>query len=73
MKNHIILLGVLLLVGLSVRAQETYLYAEKDTSKLYLDIHRAAVQSENKPTILHLFGGGFKSGARNTEYLLQHL
>lgn len=76
MRKQIVLLAVLLLAGLSVRAKETYLYAEKDTSKLYLDIHRAAVDvavdslSAKKPTILHVFGGGFKSGTRDAGYLL---
>ena len=76
MKHQIIISAVVLLVGLSVHAQETYLYAEKDTSKLYLDIHRASVDVSAdslsaKPTILHLFGGGFKSGTRNAEHLLR--
>jgi len=57
---------------------ETYLYAQKDTCALYLDIHRpeAGVATEYegvpKPAILYLFGGGFFSGARNEPYLLNY-
>ena len=56
---------------------ETYLYAQKDTCSLYLDIHRPAegvstvFEGINKPTILYVFGGGFMSGARNEPYLLK--
>lgn len=82
MKKHIVLFVILFFAGLSVQAKETYLYAKKDTNMLYLDIHRAKVEMQDgnaqkdslevkKPTILHLFGGGFKSGTRDSEYLLQ--
>lgn len=66
----------LLLLSLSVNAVETYPFAQKDTSTLYLDIHRATVGSEtsidgiSKPTILYVFGGGFKMGTRDGAYLL---
>ena len=51
-----------------VRAQETYLFAHKDTTSLYLDIHRPAAETQ-KPTILYVFGGGFIQGARNDAYV----
>lgn len=62
---------------LNLSAQETYLFAQKDTASLYLDIHRPSLgaitvlDSLQKPTILYVFGGGFKSGARNSEYQLK--
>lgn len=65
------LLFLLCSLTLSVQGVETYAYAQKDTSTLYLDIHRATPGSQTsidgvqKPTILYVFGGGFKTGARN--------
>lgn len=62
--------------SLTLAAQETYLFAQKDTASLYLDIHRPApgaatvLDSIQKPTIMYVFGGGFKSGSRNKEYQL---
>ena len=67
--------------SLTLAAQETYLFAQKDTSSLYLDIHRPTndhrlttsdlPDSIQKPTIMYVFGGGFKSGSRNRDYQLQ--
>ena len=71
------ILFFLCLCCLPLQAQETYLYAHKDTTDLYLDIHRpssgvsTAIEGVQKPTILYLFGGGFISGARNDGYLLK--
>jgi len=55
-------------------AQETYLFAQRDTCQLYLDIFRAAEGSDTtfqgiaKPTIIHAFGGGFLAGTRSDNY-----
>ena len=55
-------------------AQETHLFAQRDSSQLYLDIFRAVEGSETtfqglaKPTIIHVFGGGFITGTRNENY-----
>ncbi|MDO5442332.1 MAG: alpha/beta hydrolase [Bacteroidia bacterium] len=55
-----------------VEPDETYLYAEKDSTQLYLDIYYPSDGSEmtvngvNKPTILYVFGGGFKGGSRDS-------
>ena len=57
----------------------TYLYAEKDGQELYLDIYEPqdslatlvqldSVTTVVKPTILFVFGGGFKEGSRNAEF-----
>lgn len=72
--KRIILLCAAFCAILSAFAQETYLYANKDTSALYLDIHRPApgvptsLDSVPKPAIIYIFGGGFMSGARNEAY-----
>ena len=48
------------------------MFAEKDSTKLYMDVYYPADGSEmtvngvNKPTILYVFGGGFKAGRRDT-------
>ena len=74
--RQVALLIILLFASVQLSAVETYAYAQKDTSTLYLDIHRPSAGSETtlngvqKPTILYLFGGGFKSGSRNQPYLL---
>lgn len=75
--KRITLLLSLLCVGFVASAQETHRYAQKDTSALYLDIHRPAADAQTmvkdspKPTILYVFGGGFFTGARNEEYVLK--
>lgn len=55
-----------------VKPDETYMYAEKDSTQLFMDIYYPADGSEmtvngvNKPTILYVFGGGFKGGRRDS-------
>ena len=74
MKKLITLLFLLLALG-NARAQETYLFASRDTCQLYLDIFRPAegvsttFQGVEKPTILHVFGGGFISGERSDRFV----
>jgi len=76
--KRIALVLILVVICLPIAAKETYLYAKKDTSSLYLDIHRATAgtlsdfQGVPKPTIIHLFGGGFKSGTRDAAHLLKY-
>ena len=78
--NRLLHLLLVLCIGACAMAQtpETYLYAQKDTCALYLDIHRpdAGVATDyegiSKPAILYMFGGGFFSGARNETYLLDY-
>ena len=56
---------------LCTSAQETYRYAERDTSALYLDIFRPDSCAQTtfkgiaKPAIMFVFGGGFSSGQRS--------
>ena len=71
-----ILAALLLLSVLPLPAQETHLFAERDTCNLYLDIWRPAEGSETaidgvqKPAILFVFGGGFISGNRRDKWNL---
>ena len=57
--------------SLGVSAQETYLYAERDTCSLYLDIFRPDSSAQTtfkgiaKPAVMFVFGGGFSSGRRS--------
>lgn len=49
----------------------TYLYAERDTCDLYLDVYNPAkgsqtsIYGKKKPTIVFMFGGGFIGGTRD--------
>lgn len=70
------LLFLFLFLGLSAGAQETYLFARRDTCDLYLDIFRPALDAElsfggkDKPTIVYVFGGGFVMGQRVDDFVL---
>ncbi len=63
-----------LLPALNAAAQETYLYAERDTCSLYFDVYRpyegteTTFEGKAKPTIIFLFGGGFIQGSRDGQY-----
>lgn len=56
-------------------AQETYMFAQRDTCDLYLDIFRPSEGSQTtfqgieKPAVLHVFGGGFIEGERSGEFI----
>ena len=51
----------------------TYLYAQRDTCDLFLDIYNPAkgsvtkIDGKEKPTIVFMFGGGFITGQRDNE------
>ena len=51
----------------------TYLFAERDTCELYLDIYNptegseTSIDGKEKPTIIFMFGGGFIRGTRDDE------
>lgn len=49
-----------------MQAQQTYAYVERD-STLYLDVYAPAGEP-NGYTVLHIFGGGFAIGKRNSEW-----
>jgi len=65
-----------LLCCTEIRAQEiepdgTYMFVQRDTCDLYLDLYRPTQGSQTtyngktKPTIIFMFGGGFTSGVRD--------
>ena len=49
----------------------TYLFAERDTCDLYMDVYNPAkgsktnIDGKKKPTIVFMFGGGFIGGQRD--------
>ena len=57
----------------SISPSGTYMFAERDTCELYLDVYNPAKGSETsidgleKPTIIFMFGGGFIRGTRDDE------
>lgn len=57
---------ILALALLPAGAQEkiTVEFAQRDTCTLSMDIYKAQTALENAPTILYVFGGGFKEGDR---------
>lgn len=61
-----------LFVGLQAQNADmaTYLFAERDTQNLYLDIYTP--QNSPKACVVFAFGGGFMSGSRNDESLLPY-
>lgn len=67
MKKTAILFGILLL-GLVSQAQETYVFASRDTMELKLDVYQPENPRTDKACVLYVFGGGFAAGERNNDY-----
>ncbi len=57
--------------NLFAQEKETYLYAEKDTSKLYMDVYVPAKQDVRKPCLIFAFGGGFIGGKRDDKQVTE--
>lgn len=81
MKHRFLILAVIAAVAIPtgsaaavIEPSATYLFAQKDSASLYLDIYDPAEGSQTqidgrmKPTILFMFGGGFTHGSRDDEY-----
>ena len=57
-----------------LKPDETFLYAQKDSCDLYMDVYYPAdgsiitYEDMTKPVILFMFGGGFKEGQRDAAY-----
>ncbi|MGN1210441.1 MAG: alpha/beta hydrolase [Candidatus Cryptobacteroides sp.] len=55
-----------------------YLYAHRDTCDLFMDVYEpnsrsdTYFESHTKPTVIYIFGGGFKSGNRSEEWTLPY-
>ena len=82
MKIKTIVTAVLMTVSaaLTVQAKETpispdgtYLFVQRDTCDLYLDVYNPAkgsqtsINGKTKPTVVFMFGGGFIQGTRDDE------
>lgn len=57
-----------------IRPDGTYMFAQRDTCELFMDVYEPAAGSETtlngkeKPTIIFMFGGGFISGQRDLPF-----
>lgn len=79
MKRILISALAIICFSISVAAQDflsptsTYLYAQRDTCDLFLDIYQPAkgsmthINGKEKPTVVFMFGGGFITGQRDNE------
>lgn len=66
MKQYFFSLVLLTACVLGLQAQETYPFVQRDTT-LHLDIYRPTAEP-NGYTVVHVFGGGFVFGARNSKW-----
>lgn len=74
MKKNILLIAAILFGILSSafsQEKETYLYAEKDSTKLYMDVYVPEVQNEQHACLFFVFGGGFIGGKRDDSQVQQ--
>lgn len=76
MKKLFFLLAILLSAP-QLKAQDTYLFAQRDTCSLYLDVFdvtpgaETTCQGVEKPAVLFVFGGGFVSGERASDFSVE--
>lgn len=76
MKRLLPFLILLLVPVFSVRAQQTYLVAQRDTCDLFMDVYQPDAEASllpdgtHRPTIVYVFGGGFIMGSRNDKYVI---
>ncbi len=72
MRRFILLTTIIISVSIAfAQEKETYLYAVKDTSNLYLDVYVPKVQNEQQACLFFVFGGGFIGGARDDKQIEQ--
>ncbi len=81
MKKTLIFIISMLIIGSThgiaqnalIEPDATYMFAQRDTCDLFLDIYEPAAGSETtfegiaKPTVIFMFGGGFIEGTRDDE------
>lgn len=72
MKKISLILLLALFAAISVHAQSasnvhkrTFLYSEKNGQKLYLDRYEVASDTNARPCVIFMFGGGFVNGTRD--------
>ena len=67
MKHVVSLIVVMLLVCMS-QAQQTYVFAHRDTMDLKLDVYQPQHPRADHACVLYVFGGGFATGERDNAY-----
>ena len=70
MKHLLSMIVVLLVMGVS-HAQQTFVFAHRDTVDLKLDVYQPSHPRADHACVLYVFGGGFVSGQRNDKYSSQ--
>lgn len=77
MKKFLLMIGLLLPCAAGAQVLSgTYMFAQRDTCDLYLDVYAPSqdavmyADSLAKPTIVYVFGGGFITGRRNDPFIL---
>ena len=65
-----LLLSVTLLLSVCLHAQQTFTFCQRDTMELKLDVYHPANPRADHACVLYVFGGGFISGARNNEHMV---
>ena len=70
-KTLTLFLLIICITNIFAQKKETYLYAVKDTSKLYLDVYVPQVQNEQQACLFFVFGGGFIGGKRDDSQVQQ--
>ena len=68
-KTLTLLLLLFSITNIFAQKKETYLFAEKDTSKLYMDVYIPKVQNEQQACLFFVFGGGFVGGQRDGKHI----
>ncbi|MBP5535646.1 MAG: alpha/beta hydrolase [Bacteroidales bacterium] len=66
--SKILLLAACMMAGFGsacCQEVESYVYAERGSTKLKLDVYRPQQPREDKACVIYVFGGGFKEGSRN--------
>jgi acetyl esterase/lipase len=53
-------------------SKTTYLYAQKDTSRLYMDVYLPQPTDKKLPCMIYVFGGGFMTGERDLKHQLPY-
>ncbi len=68
-----VLIGSLCASAQSISPDATYMFAQRDTCDLYMDVYepvsgsQTALDGVQKPTVIFMFGGGFIAGTRDDE------
>ena len=70
-KIFVLLLISSLFASAFAQEKETYLYAVKDTNKLYLDVYVPERQNDEQSCLMFVFGGGFIGGKRDDKQVQQ--